>query len=219
MYIILLGAPGAGKGTQAANLARKRSSVHISTGDLFRNKAKEATELGLLLKSYMEKGLLVPDEITIRLLFEEIGTANAAKGVIFDGFPRNLTQAKALDKALKKQGKQIDRVIYIKVSFGELTKRLSGRFICRICQTPYQLLTSPPKISGKCDRCGGELYQRDDDAPATVKKRLEVYLAEASALNNYYIKQGKLAEVNGEGSPDEVVKRMMATLETVAKPS
>ncbi|MFH0847317.1 MAG: adenylate kinase [Chloroflexota bacterium] len=217
MYIVLLGAPGAGKGTQAANLARRLGAVHISTGDLFRNKVKEATELGLLLKSYMDKGLLVPDEITVRLLLEEIEGAKGAKGVIFDGFPRNLAQAEALDEALKERGKKVERAIYIRVSSEELVRRLSGRFICRACQAPYQVETSPPKVSGRCDRCGGELYQRDDDAPATVRKRLEVYLAEASALNDYYARQGKLAEVNGEGSPEEIGERIMAVLETVGK--
>ena len=212
MYIVLLGAPGAGKGTQAAELAQKLGAVHISTGDLFRRMAKEGSELGLKIKSYMDKGLLVPDEITVRMLTEEIKKANKSGGVIFDGFPRNLAQARALDEALVRQGKRVDKAVYIKVSDLELIRRLSGRWICRLCQAPYHLMTSPPKAKGVCDRCGGELYQRDDDRPETVKKRLEVYLAEAASLSDYYRKQGKLAEVNGEGTPGEVGERITNAL-------
>ncbi len=212
MYIVLLGAPGAGKGTQAVELARKLGAVHISTGDLFRRMAKEGSELGLEIKSYMDKGLLVPDEITVRMLTEEIKKTGNSGGVIFDGFPRNLAQARALDEALVRQGKRVDKAVYIKVSNEELIRRLSGRWICRLCQAPYHLMTSPPKAKGVCDRCGGELYQRDDDRPETVKKRLEVYLAEAASLTDYYHKQGKLAEVNGEGTPGEVGQRITNAL-------
>ena len=217
MYIIFLGAPGAGKGTQAALLAQKLGAVHISTGDLFRRKAKEGGELGVLLKSYMDKGLLVPDEVTIKMLTQEIKGARGSKGVIFDGFPRNLAQAKALDEALEKQGKAIDRVINIKVADKELIRRLSGRWICRLCQAPYHLVTSPPKRAGVCDRCGGELYQRDDDAPDTVKKRLEVYLKEAQTLIDYYKGQGKLVEVEGEGEPEIVGERIISALKVRVK--
>ncbi len=212
MYIVLLGAPGAGKGTQAVELARKLGAVHISTGDLFRRMAKEGSELGLEIKSYMDKGLLVPDEITVRMLTEEIKKTGNSGGVIFDGFPRNLAQARALDEALVRQGKRVDKAVYIKVSNEELIRRLSGRWICRLCQAPYHLMTSPPKAKGVCDRCGGELYQRDDDRPETVKKRLEVYLAEAASLSDYYRKQGKLAGVNGEGTPGEVGERITNAL-------
>jgi adenylate kinase len=212
VYIVLLGAPGAGKGTQAAELARKLGAVHISTGDLFRRMAKEGSELGLEIKSYMDKGLLVPDEITVRMLTEEIKKTDKSGGVIFDGFPRNLAQARALDEALVRQGKRVDKAVYIKVSNEELIRRLSGRWICRLCQALYHLMTSPPKAKGVCDRCGGELYQRDDDRPETVKKRLEVYLAEAASLSDYYRKQGKLAEVNGEGTPGEVGERITNAL-------
>ena len=212
MYIIFLGAPGAGKGTQAALLTGKLGAVHISTGDLFRRRVKEGGELGELLKSYMDKGLLVPDEVTVKMLTQEIESAKRSEGVVFDGFPRNLAQAKALDAALKKQGKAIDKVINIKVADKELIRRLSGRWICRVCQAPYHLVTSPPKRKGFCDRCGGELYQRDDDTPQTVKKRLDVYLKEAQALIDYYKKQGKLAEVEGEGEPGGVAKRILTAL-------
>ncbi len=212
MYIVLLGAPGAGKGTQATELARKLGAVHISTGALFRRVAGEGSELGLTLKSYMDKGLLVPDAITVRMLAEEIKRENKSGGVIFDGFPRNIAQAKALDETLARQGKAVDKAVYIKVKNEELIRRLSGRWICRLCQAPYHMMTSPPKARGVCDRCGGELYQRDDDKPETVKKRLEVYLAEAASLLDYYRKQGKLAEVDGEGTPGDVGEKIEKAL-------
>lgn len=212
VYIILLGAPGAGKGTQAAVLAEKLHLVHIATGDLFRQVADSGGELGLRIKSYMDKGLLVPDEITINMLRNRISEIGEASGVILDGFPRNLTQAKALDAALGREGKEIDKVILLKVSPGELLRRLGGRFTCRVCQAPYQLATSPPKVSGRCDRCGGELYQRADDAPETVKKRLEVYFSETASLVDYYRSRRKLIEVDGEGSPEEVSRRITDVL-------
>jgi len=150
VYIIFLGAPGAGKGTQAANLARELGLVHIATGDLFRQALEQGTELGIKAKSYMEKGVLVPDQITIQMVLERMSAADCRRGAILDGFPRNLEQAGALDKALAREGKAIDKVMYIKVSEEELLKRLSGRWICRQCQTPYHATDSPPKVWGKC---------------------------------------------------------------------
>ena len=163
MFIVLLGAPGAGKGTQAVMLAGKKKLVQVASGDLFRKALQEQTELGKKAKVYMEKGQLVPNEITIRMVLERLSAPDCAGGAILDGFPRNIEQAKALDKALGQQSKAIDRVVYIKVSEGELLKRLGGRWICRNCQAPYHEVDSPPKVKGKCDRCGGELYQRADD--------------------------------------------------------
>jgi adenylate kinase len=160
----------------------------------------------------MEKGMLVPDEITIRMVLERISAPDCEPGVILDGFPRNLEQAKALDKALLQQGRAIDRAVYIKVSEPELLNRLSGRWICRNCQTPYHTTNSPPKVWGKCDNCGGELYQRTDDTVETVKKRLEVYFAQTAPLIDYYQRAGKLLEVDGEGSVDEVVKRIITAV-------
>ncbi len=212
MYIIFLGAPGAGKGTQAARVVQELKLVHIATGDLFRQALGQETELGLEAKSYMEKGMLVPDEITIRMVLERISAPDCESGVVFDGFPRNLQQAEALDKALAQQGKVIDKVVYIKVSEKELLERLSGRWICRQCQAPYHEVNSPPRVWGKCDRCGGELYQRPDDTVETVKKRLQVYFAETAPLIDYYTQAGKLLEVDGEGSVDEVGKRMEESL-------
>ncbi|MFH1032332.1 MAG: adenylate kinase [Chloroflexota bacterium] len=212
MYIIFLGAPGAGKGTQAAKTAETLGLKPIASGDLFRQALEKKTELGLKAKSYMERGKLVPDEVTIKMVLERISAPDCQKGVIFDGFPRNLAQAEALDKALAGQGKAIDKVVYIKVSEEELMRRLGGRWICRKCQAPYHEINSPPKVAGKCDRCGGELYQRADDTAETVKKRLEVYFAETAPLIDYYTKSGKLVEINGEGGLDEVGGRITGSL-------
>jgi adenylate kinase len=208
VYIILLGAPGAGKGTQAAILARQLNLAHIATGDLFRQALEQGTRLGLEAKAYMEKGVLAPDELTIHMVMERITAPDCKRGIVLDGFPRNIKQAKALDEALARQAKTIDMVVYIKVSEEELIKRLSGRWICRQCQTPYHATDSPPKVWGKCDRCGGELYQRPDDAPETVKRRLAVYLNETAPVIDYYTEAGKLLAVDGEGSMDEVARRI-----------
>ena len=212
MYIIFLGAPGAGKGIQAANVARELRLVHIATGDLFRQALEQGTELGLKVKSYMEKGVLGPDELTIGMVLERMSAPDCELGIVFDGFPRNLVQAEALDKALQEQDKAIDKVLYIKVSEEELLKRLSGRWICRQCQTPYHITNSPPRVWGKCDKCGGELYQRPDDTVESIGKRLEVYSAETAPLIDYYARVGKLLEIDGEGSVDEVGRRIITAL-------
>ncbi len=212
MYIIFLGAPGAGKGTQASIVAQKLELVHIASGDLFRQAIEQGTELGIQAESHMEKGKLVPDEITIRMVLERISAPDCESGVVLDGFPRNLEQAEVLDKALTEQHKAIDRAVYIEVSEEELLKRLSGRWICRNCQAPYHTISSPPEIEGKCDKCGGELYQRPDDTVETVKKRLEVYFAQTAPLIDYYTRAGKLLEVDGDGSIDEVSEKIVSAL-------
>jgi adenylate kinase len=212
VYIILLGAPGAGKGTQAVMLAEKMKLVQVASGDLFRQALQQETELGKKAKVYMEKGQLVPDEITINMVLERLAKPDCKNGAILDGFPRNLAQAKALDKALAKQSKAIDKVVNIKVTEKEVIKRLGGRWICRNCQAPYHDVDSPPKVAGKCDRCGGELYQRTDDKPETVKKRLKVYEKETSPLIDYYKKTGKLVEVTGEGGLQAVHQKILAAL-------
>jgi len=212
VYIILVGAPGAGKGTQAARVAQELKLVHIATGDLFRQSLEKETELAKQAKSYMEKGMLVPDEITIQMVLERISAPDCENGVVFDGFPRNLKQAEALDKAMAELSKAIDKVVYIKVPEEELLERLSGRWICRQCQAPYHAVNSPPKVRGKCDRCGGELYQRADDVEETIKKRLQVYFAETAPIIDYYARDGKLLEVEGKGSVDEVGTRMVEAL-------
>jgi adenylate kinase len=212
VYIIFLGAPGAGKGTQAANIARELGLVHIASGDLFRQALEKGTELGLKAKSYMEKGVLVPNQITIGMVLERLSAPDCDRGAILDGFPRNLEQAQALDKALAGEGKAIDKVIYIKVPEEELLKRLGGRWICRQCQTPYHATNSPPKVEGKCDKCGGELYQRPDDTEESISKRLEVYLVETAPLIDYYSQRGKLVEIDGGGGVDVVGKRIVAAI-------
>ena len=212
MYIIFLGAPGSGKGTQAAYVAQKLNLVHFASGDLFRQAVEQGTELGMQVKSYMEKGVLVPDQVTIQVVLERISAPDCEPGVVFDGFPRNLKQAEALDKALVQQAKAIDKVVYIKVPEEELIKRLSGRWVCRNCQTPYHAVDSPPKVWGRCDKCGGELYQRPDDTVEVVKKRLEVHFAQTAPLIDYYNQAGKLLEIDGKGEVNEVGERIIAAL-------
>jgi len=213
VYIIFLGAPGSGKGTQAAYVAQKLNLVHIATGDLFRQAVEQGTGLGMKVKSYMEKGVLVPDQITIKVVLERISAPDCEPGVVFDGFPRNLKQAGALDKALARKAKAINKVVYIRVPEEELIKRLSGRWVCRNCQTPYHSIDSPPKVWGRCDKCGGELYQRPDDTVKVVKKRLEVYLAQTAPLIDYYNQAGKLLEIDGKGRVEEVGDRIIAALQ------
>lgn len=215
MHVILLGAPGSGKGTQASLAAEQLGISHIASGDLFRAAVKRGDELGNKVKSYMEKGLLVPDEITIQMILERISAEDCAGGYILDGFPRTLEQATALDGALERRGEAIDRVLYIKVSTEELVRRLGGRYICRQCQTPYHQVSSPPRVEGKCDRCGGELYQRADDSPETVRKRLDVYFAQTAPLIDYYQQAGKLVEIDGEGDIDGIGQRLIAALSAV----
>jgi len=206
MYIVFLGAPGAGKGTQAARVAEDLKLAHIATGDMFREAQKQQA------KAYMEKGMLVPDEITIKMVLERISAPDCDSGVIFDGFPRNLAQAEALDAALVDYGKNIDNVVYIKVSEEELLERLTGRWICRQCQTPYHVKNTPPREWGKCDKCGGELYQRADDKEETIKERLRVFFAQTTPLIDYYNKAGKLLEVDGEGEVEKIKTRIMESL-------
>jgi adenylate kinase len=212
MNIIILGAPGAGKGTQADILSQEMNLPHVASGDLFRQALEEKSRLGLLAKSYMEEGKLVPDEIVTKMILERVSQPDCSSGCIFDGFPRTLEQARALDKAFAVQGKDIGGAIYIHVPDEELVKRLSGRWICRDCQTPYHAITSPPKISGKCDKCGGELYQRPDDTEDTVRKRLEVFFAQTMPIIDYYREQNKLIKVNGALGIKEVAKDIIMSL-------
>jgi len=212
MYIIILGVPGAGKGTQAGILSREMNLPRIASGDLFRQALEKKSELGLLAKSYMEEGRLVPDEIAIRMVLERISLPDCVSGCLFDGFPRTLEQAEVLDKALAEQGKSIAKAIYIQVTKEEFLKRLSGRWLCRNCQTPYHLVTSPPKVQGKCDKCGGELYQRPDDNEETVRERLEVFFAQTAPILDYYRKQNKLIEVNGNLGIQEVAREVISVL-------
>jgi adenylate kinase len=212
MYMILLGAPGAGKGTQAALLAQKLKLAHIASGDLFRQALANGTELGKQAKVYMEQGKLVPNEITIKMVLERISAPDTQGGIVLDGFPRNVEQAKALDAALAKEKKAIDSVVYIKVAEAELLKRLTGRWVCRKCEAPYHETASPPRVSGVCDKCGGELYQRADDNTETIKKRLQTFTAETAPLIEYYARSGKLLEISSSGGIEAVNEKIVEAL-------
>lgn len=209
MRIILLGPPGAGKGTQAARLAHGQKLAHISTGDMLRAEVSGGTELGKLAKNYMDRGDLVPDEVIIGMIQ---GRLKDGSGVILDGFPRTIAQAQALDKALTVAGTRVDRVVYFKVENEELVKRLSGRATCSGCQSPYNLSTAPPKKPGVCDRCGGKLAQRPDDQPDAVRRRLMVYEEQTAPVLDYYRKTGKVKEINAVGALDEVYGRLAAAV-------
>ena len=204
MKIIMLGAPGAGKGTQAKKIAEKYGIPHISTGDIFRANIKEGTELGKKAKSYMDQGLLVPDELTCDLVVDRISQPDAAKGYVLDGFPRTIPQAEALTDALNKRGETIDYAINVEVPDSNIINRMSGRRACLSCGATYHLTYNPPKTEGICDNCQGELVLRDDDKPETVKKRLDVYHAQTQPLIDYYQAAGALREVDGTQDMDKV---------------
>ena len=212
MRIILLGAPGAGKGTQAATLHEQLNAPHIATGDLFRAALSQGTPLGLEAKSYMDRGELVPDDVTVRMLLERIAQPDAADGYILDGFPRSLAQAEALDEALTSRNETVDKVLLVDVSEDELVRRLSGRWICRACQTPYHAVNNPPKTEGVCDADSGELYQRDDDKPETVRNRLGVYRDQTAPLIDYYTAQEILTSINGEQEIEGVRNDLLAAI-------
>jgi len=196
--IILMGLPGAGKGTQAERIVQEFHIPHISTGDMFRAAVKNETPLGLEAKSYMDKGLLVPDEVTIGIVKERLAQDDCKTGFLLDGFPRTVPQAEALTETLKELGRGIDHVIHIDVERGSLIERLTGRWICPVCGASYHTLFNPPKTAGVCDKDGGVLYQRDDDKPEVVTQRLDVNIAQAQPLIDYYSKQGLLRTINGE---------------------
>lgn len=217
MNVVLLGAPGAGKGTQASVLTKELGIVHVATGDLFRKALSEETPLGLMAKSYMDKGELVPDEVTIDMVKERIRQPDCANGVLFDGFPRTLSQAKALDRMLASEGRHLDKAVYLEVPEEELVRRLSGRWICRNCQTPYHMVNSPPATPGKCDACGGELYQRADDKEETVRERLKVFFSQTMPIVDYYDEQGKLIRVDGNRGIDVIGAEMVELLRAGSK--
>jgi adenylate kinase len=204
MNLVLMGLPGAGKGTQAERIVDKYDIPHISTGDMFRAAMKEETELGLQAKSFIDKGELVPDEVTIGIVRERLGKNDCQKGFLLDGFPRTVAQADALEGILSDLNKQIDYVINIQVNKDILMERLTGRRICKQCGATYHLVFNPPANEGKCDKCGGELYQRADDNEETVANRLEVNLQQTQPLLDFYNEKGYLRNIDGEQDIDKV---------------
>ena len=215
MRLILLGLPGAGKGTQANTIAERRGLLHVSTGDMFRAAAAEGTELGRRAQEYMSRGELVPDKVTIGMLLERIAATDADAGFMLDGFPRTIAQAEALDAALAERGEAIDAVPYIQVPEEDLMARLTGRWTCPDCGAIYHELHQAPKRERRCDDCGSELTQRADDRPDTVRQRLEVNREQTEALVEYYRRAGKLHAVDGGGDPSDVSERLLRVLENV----
>jgi len=202
--VIFIGAPGAGKGTQAIHLAREWGVPHIATGDMLREAVAAKTALGLEARRHMDSGGLVPDDVVIGLVGERLGRPDAKAGCVLDGFPRTVAQAEALDALFASKGIMLDRVVFFNVSRTELLRRLTGRRVCRACGRTFHLVSAPPRVAGKCDGCGGELYQRPDDSEATVATRLDVYQTQTAPLLAYYRGRGLLAEVAGEGAVDRV---------------
>ena len=207
MLLVLLGAPGAGKGTQADILTEQRGLAHVSSGDLLRVHRQQKTELGQLAQSYMDRGDLVPDDVVIRMVLDKLAEEMGGPGVVLDGFPRTAPQAEALDEALGGSG--IDKALHVMVPEDELVRRLSNRYSCRSCLRPYTV----ERMGSPCPHCGGELYQREDDMPEAVRNRLQVYAAQTHPLIDYYKGQGKLVEVNGLQDVDAVTAEMLQALE------
>ncbi|SMO79584.1 adenylate kinase [Melghirimyces algeriensis] len=212
MNIVLMGLPGAGKGTQADRITEALHIPHISTGDMFRQAVKEGTPLGMEAKKYMDEGQLVPDRVTIGIVRERLGKDDCAEGFLLDGFPRTVPQAEALDETLRELGKSLDHVLYIEVGESELLKRLTGRRICTNCGATYHVVFDPSKEEGVCDRCGGSLYQRDDDKEETVAKRLEVNLGKTQELVDYYQERKNLRRIDGEQSIEQVSESILSLL-------
>nr|WP_288555813.1 adenylate kinase [uncultured Mediterraneibacter sp.] len=213
MKIIMLGAPGAGKGTQAKKIAAKYEIPHISTGDIFRANIKNGTELGKKAKTYMDQGLLVPDELVVDLVVDRVNQDDCTKGYVLDGFPRTIPQAEALDAALEKMGQKIDYAIDVDVPDENIINRMSGRRACVDCGATYHIVYAPTKKENICDNCGGGLILRDDDKPETVKKRLDVYHEQTQPLIDYYTKAGALRTVDGTIDIDDVFAAIVKILE------
>jgi adenylate kinase len=212
MRFVFLGPPGVGKGTQAENLSIKEDIFHISSGNLLRETVKAKTEIGLKAKEYIEKGLLVPDELVVKIVVGEISSARCEKGFILDGFPRNLTQAKILGETLNELGKKIDRVFYFIADEGVIVKRIAGRQVCKSCGAHYHEIYMPAKEYKICDKCGSELHQREDDKPETVSMRLKVYREQTESLIDYYRNNKELTVINCNGSISEIWEKILIKL-------
>ena len=212
MRLVLLGAPGAGKGTLAKQLSKALGVVHISTGDIFREEVAAGTELGKKAKSYMDRGALVPDEVVIGMVKQRLSRPDVNAGFILDGFPRTVPQAEALDKVLEESNQPLDAVLDIVVPEETVVRRLSGRRVCRQCGAIYHIDNMPTKQEGVCDKCGGEVYQRDDDQPEAIRQRLKVYAEATAPLTDYYRTKGLLRPVDGTGTPEEVLGAALALL-------
>lgn len=212
MKIVMLGAPGAGKGTQAQMLAKKYDIPHISTGDIFRMNIKNGTELGLEAKKYMDQGLLVPDELTVRILLDRVAKDDCKNGYVLDGFPRTIPQANVLEDALTKLGDKIDYAVNVDVPDENIIRRMGGRRACLACGATYHIEHVPPKKEGICDKCGQELVLRDDDKPETVKNRLQVYKEQTQPLIDFYTERGVLHNVDGTKDMNEVFDAIVAIL-------
>ncbi len=211
-YLVLFGPPGVGKGTQAERLKENLGIAHVATGDLFRDNLKRATELGQLAKSYMDRGALVPDEVTIGMVRERLKEADTQNGVLFDGFPRTVAQAEALAKLLGERGGRIEKVLFINAPNAALLERLGNRWTCKQCGAVYNANSKPPKVAGVCDVCGGEVYQRPDDKPEVQQKRIEVYLEQTAPLIAYFEQAGLLARIDGLQSIEMVYADVKAAI-------
>jgi len=214
VYIILVGAQGSGKGTQAELLSQTLGVPHIASGDLFRKAIDEKTELGIKAKTYIDRGELVPDDLTVTMVVKRLEEPDCLQGVLFDGFPRTVAQAEVLDRGLQEVRKQIDLAIYLQVPREELLKRLAGRYICRANQHVYNMNTHPPKVAGICDIDGSELYQRSDDTGEAVQKRLDIFFNETIRLLDFYGNQNKLVEVDGNQDIDQVQQSLLSVIRT-----
>ncbi|MDF1557164.1 MAG: adenylate kinase [ANME-2 cluster archaeon] len=212
--LVLVGAPGAGKGTQAMKISQKYPIPHISTGDILRDNLERGTQLGLQAKEFMDRGELVPDIVLIGIIKDRLSEPDTATGFLLDGYPRTFPQAEALDDILGQITKELDVVIDIEVPDEVLVKRLAGRRMCR-CGASYHVIFNPPEVDGKCDHCGGELYQRDDDTEEAVKTRLVAYYAQTHPLIDYYSEQGLLRTVNGTGSIDDIFREICAVIDGI----
>src|SRR5271167_2803309 len=219
MRLVLLGPPGAGQGTQAQALVTRYGIPQISSGDLLRAVVREDSDLGREAAGYMDRGQLVPDEFVLKLIAERFRKQDAQRGFILDGFPRNLSQAEALAKRLDHAGLKLDKVVAVMLPDDEILQRITGRRTCKNCSAMYHMVFEPPAKPGVCDKCGGELYQRDDDSEDTVRERIKVYHAATQPLLDYYRRLGLLAEVDGVGRPEEVEKRVLSSLKGIAVPA